>query len=75
MPKRAIPTRNQTARTTARVLFDNFFVHYVFLAKLQCKKGANRIKSDKELVHDHGPRTTRITLWVMARWKGLIRRF
>ena len=26
----AIPTRNQTAKTTARVLFDNFIVHYGF---------------------------------------------
>ena len=26
----AIPTRNQTARTTAEVLFNNFIVHYGF---------------------------------------------
>ena len=30
----AIPTKNQTARTTARVLFDNFIVHYGFPARI-----------------------------------------
>lgn len=29
----AIPTRNQTTRTTAKVLFDHFVVHYVFPEK------------------------------------------
>ena len=29
----AVPTKNQTARTTAKVLFDNFFAHYGFPAK------------------------------------------
>ena len=37
----AIPTRNQSARTTFRALFENFFVHYGFLAKLHSEKGAN----------------------------------
>ena len=30
----AIPTRNQTAKTTARMLFDNFVVHYGFPARI-----------------------------------------
>ena len=37
----AIPTKNQTARTTARVLFDSFFVHYGFPTKLHSDKAQN----------------------------------
>ncbi|MCG7875356.1 MAG: RNase H-like domain-containing protein, partial [Candidatus Thiodiazotropha endolucinida] len=37
----AIPTRNQTAHTTARVLFENFFLHYGFPSKLHSDMGAN----------------------------------
>ena len=37
----AVPTRNQKARTTARVLFDNFFAHYGFPAKLHSDKAQN----------------------------------
>lgn len=35
----ASPTKNQTAKTTARVLFDNFIVHYGFPAKLHSNQG------------------------------------
>ena len=37
----AVPTKNQTARTTAKVMFDNFFAHYGFPAKLHSDKPQN----------------------------------
>ena len=37
----AIPMKNQTAKTTARVLFDQFVVHYGFPAILHSDQGQN----------------------------------
>ena len=35
----AIPTKNQSAKTTARALFDNFICHYSFPARLHSDQG------------------------------------
>lgn len=37
----AIPCKNQTAHTTAKVLYDNFSLHYSFPEKLHSDQGRN----------------------------------
>lgn len=37
----AYPTKNQTAKTTAKVLFDQFIIHYGFPERLHCDQGAS----------------------------------
>ena len=57
-----IPTTNQTARTTARVLFDHFVVHYGFPAKIHNDQGQSfESKMIEELCKIAGTETSRTT--------------
>ena len=57
-----IPTRNQTARTAPRVLFDNFIVHYGFPASMHSDQGqcfeSNLIKELCTIANVEKSRTT-----------------
>ena len=58
----AFPTRNQLAKTTARILFENFVVHYGFPARIHSDQGRNfessLIKELCSLAGVHKSRTT-----------------
>ena len=71
----AIPTRNQIAQTTARALFENFFLHYGFPAKLHIDKGANfESKVIRKLCKIAGIQKTRTTPY-HPMGNGMVERF
>ena len=58
----AIPTTNQTARTTARVFFDAFIVHYGFPTRIHSDQGRNfESRIIKELCAMAGMKKSRTT--------------
>ena len=66
----AIPTKNQTAHTIAKALFEQFIVHYGFLSKLHSDQGRNFessvIKTLCKLAGIYKSRTTPYHL--MGKW-------
>ena len=68
----AYPTKNQTARTTVQVLFNNFFSHYGFPTRLHSDQGrgktlkAKSLKSSVFLVGLTRVAPHRTTPWEMA---------
>ena len=71
----AFPTTNQTARTTAKVLFEKFFVHYGFPERIHSDKGANFMSGlIEELCRLAGMDQSRTTPY-HAMGNGMVERF
>ena len=71
----AIPTKNQTAKTTAEALYNNFILNYGIPTKLHSDQGPN-FESEliKELCHLTGMEKTRTTIY-HAMGNGVTERF
>lgn len=71
----AFPTRNQTAQTTARILFDEYFVHYGFPKSIHSDQGRNfESKLIGELCKLAGINKSRTTPY-HAMGNGMVERF
>ena len=71
----AIPTRNQTAQTTAKVLFLQLFIQYGFPAKLHSDKKANfELNIIKKFCQIEGIEKSRATSY-HAMSNGIVKRF
>ena len=71
----AFPTKNETAKTTAKVLFENFVVHYGFPARIHSDQGANFESTlIKELCNLAGVEKSRTTPY-HPMGNGMVERF
>ena len=72
----AVPCRDQSASTVARVLRDHWFPHYGVPAQIHSDQGRNfESRLIRELCNLSSPRRTQVptTPLGMGKWKGLLK--